>query len=152
MVRNHFFVGVLCVTVLLALTTIAQASGTVTFQIEVLPGLSVSSPDLLVFDPVAPGQSDHQDLNITVWSNVTWELSVQAVGYDVEGGLQGIMEVGSLGGWGEISQDPIMVRAGQPPTGPNGTSMDIPFRFIGSYEDVPGTYSFQVEFTVVAAL
>lgn len=152
MVRNHFFVGVLCVTVLLALTTIAQASGTVTFQIEVLPGLSVSSPDLLVFDPVAPGQSDHQDLNITVWSNVTWELSVQAVGYDVEGGLQGSLEVNSLGGWVELTTERSMLHFGQSPTGPDGTSMDIPFRFIGSYEDVPGTYSFQVEFTVVAAL
>ena len=152
MARHKFLVGIMCLAALLAFGKGIQASNMVTFQVEVLPGLRISNPDTLTFLPVAPGQTDIQELNITVWSNMNWELSVKAVGYGVEGGLRGGMEMGSSGAWYELSEESTVIQLGQPPTGPDGATLRIPFRLTGSYEDAPGNYSFQVEFTVVPSL
>ena len=152
MARHKFLVGIMCLAALLAFGKGIQASNMVTFQVEVLPGLRISNPDTLTFLPVAPGQTDIQELNITVWSNMNWELSVKAVGYGVEGGLQGGVEMGGLGGWHDLSIEAAIIHAEQPPTGPDGATLRIPFRLTGSYEDAPGNYSFQVEFTVVPSL
>jgi hypothetical protein len=152
MARHFLFMGFLCLAVLFALGTAVQAANVVTFQVEVLPGLRLSNPDMLIFVPVAPGQTDIQELNLTVWSNINWELLVKAVGYGVEGGLRGGMEMSNSGAWYELSEESTVIQLGQPPTGPDGATLRIPFRLTGSYEDAPGNYSFRVEFTVVPSL
>ena len=152
MARHKFLVGIMCLAALLAFGKGIQASNMVTFQVEVLPGLRISNPDTLTFLPVAPGQTDIQELNITVWSNMNWELSVKAVGYGVEGGLRGVVQLNDSGSWRDLSSEGTVIQLGRPPTGPDGTILRIPFRLTGSYEDAPGNYSFQVEFTVVPSL
>ncbi len=152
MARHKFLVGIMCLAALLAFGKGIQASNMVTFQVEVLPGLRISNPDTLTFLPVAPGQTDIQELNITVWSNMNWELSVKAVGYGVEGGLRGVVQLNDSGSWRDLSSEGTVIQLGRPPTGPDGTMLQIPFRLTGSYEDAPGNYSFQVEFTVVPSL
>lgn len=129
------------------------ASGFITFQLEVIPGFTIANPDNLVFPPVAPGQTIHQELTITVWSNVRWNLSIRATGEELEGVLFGMVEVeGENGDWHDLFGGVRTLRSSQSPTGPHGRGVHIPFRFAGSYSDTPGLYSFQVEFTVVPAL
>ena len=151
MARRIWLTAVLLVAVLCSLAAGVEASGTVTFYVQVVPGLKISSPDQLTFEPVAPGQSDVQELSLTVWSNVRWQVLVEANGYGAEGGLSGILEVGQSGSWREISAGSV-IHSDQPPTGPDGVVFQTPFRFTGSYDDEPGDYDFQVKFTVVPAL
>ncbi len=152
MFRGFMLVVVLCTATLLALTPGVQATGLVTFQVEVMHGFRVSSPGTLVFAPVAPEQSNIQELELTVWSNVEWDLSVKAIGYDPEGGLQGTVEVGNSGAWHVLSTESNLIQVGQSPTGVAGATLLVPFRIKGSYDDAPGAYSFQVEFTVAPAI
>lgn len=144
---------ILSLLVILACGGVANSSGVVTFQVEVVPGFTVSGPDNLSFDPISPGQTTQHDLGLTVWSNVSWELSVRASGQEGEGGLYGVVEFyDSSSRWTVLDNGTRLVCGDQPLTGPSGLEVIIPFRFTGSYEDSPGTYSFQVEFTVVPAL
>ena len=153
MSKCRFVLGILSIAALLFWSAGAWASGVITFQVEVLPGLTLSSPDNLVFEPVAPGQTKQKDLEITVWSNVSWELSVQGVELDGAGDVFGELEVeGVQGSWYEVIGSRNWLRLDQSPTGPSGADLEIPFRFTGSYEDSPGTYLFQIEFTVVPKL
>jgi len=152
MARRIWLTAVLLVAVLCSLAAGVEASGTVTFYVQVVPGLKISSPDQLTFEPVAPGQSDVQELSLTVWSNVRWQLLVEANGYGAEGGLSGTMEVGDSGIWHKLSAEGTAIYFGQAPTGPDGVVFQTPFRFTGSYDDEPGDYDFQVKFTVVPAL
>lgn len=142
----------LCFSALFALTPGVQATGSVTFQVEVLEGFSISSPATLTFAPVGPGQSDVQDVELTVWSNVAWDLSVKAVGYDPEEGLPGTVEVGASGDWYLLSSETSVIQMSRLPTGAGGAMVSTPFRLQGSYNDAPGSYSFQVQFTVSAAI
>ena len=149
--RSRFALTFLCLILLVTWGAVAQASGVITFQVEVLPGLSISSPDNLSFGPLAPGQTTYKELGITVWANVPWELWVQAIDYDLEGGLQGIVEVeASRGNWLDLFTETRIFRSDE--TGPDGMEVQVPFRITGSYADVPGSYSFQAEFTVVPSL
>lgn len=149
--RSKLAFGALTLCVFLFSATFVQASGVVTFQIEVLPGVSISSPDNLVFDPVAPGQRVEQDVGVTVWSNVEWELAAQVIDYGA-GDLQGLIEVlDPQGLWRELSTTARTLMVNRPVTGAEGLEVQIPFRVTGSY-DLPGSYSFQVEFTVVPSL
>ncbi|MDI9485588.1 MAG: hypothetical protein QM372_09020 [Bacillota bacterium] len=152
MVRHKVLAAVLLATVMLGIALGVEASGTVTFFVKIEPGLKISSPDTLTFAPVAPGQTDVQDLNITVWSNVRWQLLVEAIGYGGEGGLRSTLEIGDLGNWHELSAEGDAVYVGQPPTGSEGITMGVPFRFTPSFADEPDDYSFQVKLTVVPAL
>jgi hypothetical protein len=152
MVRHKVLAAVLLATVMLGIALGVEASGTVTFFVKIEPGLKISSPDTLTFAPVAPGQTDVQDLNITVWSNVRWQLLVEAIGYGGEDGLHGMLEISDLGSWRELSRDGTVIQLGRPATGPDGLSVPIPFRFTPSFADEPDDYSFQVKLTVVPAL
>lgn len=139
--------------VILLSTGLTLASGLITFQLEVIPGFTISGPEQLVFPPVAPGQISQQELTIRVWSNVRWNLSVRVVSEGVEEGFHGTLEVeGENGDWYEFGVGSRTLRSSQPPTGESGREVNIPFRFRGSYSDVPGNYSLQVEFTVVPSL
>ncbi|NMB01379.1 MAG: hypothetical protein GX971_07685 [Firmicutes bacterium] len=132
--------------------TVAQASGVITFQIEVLPGLTISSPDQLSFGGVAPGQTVEKELELTVWSNVKWKMLVKSIDH-MSGWLRGTIDVQDFGGtWHELSTQMRPLLVDQDVTGPGGTDVQIPFRFTGSYDDTPGNYSFEVEFTVVPSL
>jgi len=152
MARYGLLVGSLCIIVLLVGGMVVQASNVVTFQVEVLPGLRIANPGTLTFSSVAPGQTVLEDLNLTVWSNVNWELLVKAVGLGTEEGFRGGVELGSAGSWYELTEEITQVSVSRPPTGDEGISVRVPFRLTGSYEDAPGNYSFQVEFTVVPSL
>ena len=83
--------AVLLATVMLGIALGVEASGTVTFFVKIEPGLKISSPDTLT-SPVALGQTDVQDLNITV-GPVRWQLLVEAIGYGGEDGLHGMLEI-----------------------------------------------------------
>ncbi len=144
-----FFVVLFCVN------DTVSASGHVVFQIEVTPGFAVSIPDILVFAPAAPGQTVYQDLSITVWSNVGWELIVSSPG-DVLGEdgspafLQSGLEVRMQSGeWRRILGLERSIRTNQEPTGPEGTQLSVPFRFTSDFSDAPGVYTIDVQFTVV---
>lgn len=152
MSRNFLFVIALCLAAMLALTPGVEATGSVIFYVEVLHGFRIASPGTLTFAPVAPDQTNLQELEITVWSNVEWDLSVKAVGYNPEEGLRGTVEVGASGAWQVLSSESSFIQLGQPPTGASGAALLTPFRFKGSYDDAPGPYSFQVEFTVAPAI
>src|SRR5690554_6793927 len=83
---------------LMLLTSVSVfASGNVTFRVHVVPGFALSVQDELVFNQVTPGQTVHEDLLVTVWSNVNWDLLVDAAGevldsegnpYALHGGLE----------------------------------------------------------------
>jgi hypothetical protein len=152
MARYGLLVGSLCIIVLLVGGMVVQASNVVTFQVEVLPGLRIANPGTLTFSSVAPGQTVLEDLNLTVWSNVNWELLVKAVGLGTEEGFRGGVELNDFGYWRSLSDESMLIHLGQKPTGAEGLSVQVPFRLTGSYEDAPGNYSFQVEFTVVPSL
>lgn len=150
--RHLLFFCFLCAA-LAASSGVCLSTGVVTFQIEVTAGFTISSPDHLIFEPVAPGQTTYRELIITVWSNVDWELMVATIGEDMPGGLRGQIEFNrSDGVWAPLGKLAYPVRSNQPLTGPTGSEVTIPFRFTGSFEDTPGNYSFQVELTVVPAL
>lgn len=147
---NLVFLAILS---LMILSGAADASGVITFQIEILPGLAISSPDLLNFGALAPGEQSEQALTLTVWSNVPWELSVRPLNALDSDGLLGTLEVQDESGrWRELSEFQVIVSTNQPPTGPDGAQIQVPFRYIGSYGDEPGGYELQVQFTVVPAL
>lgn len=147
---NLVFLAILS---LMILSGAADASGVITFQIEILPGLAISSPDLLNFGALAPGEQSEQALTLTVWSNVPWELSVRTVTYPGSDDLGGRLEVQDGGGrWWDFLGTQRVLYTDQPPTGPDGAQIQVPFRYIGSYGDEPGGYELQVQFTVVPAL
>ena len=142
-----------CLFVLSVWGGITHASGVITFQVEVIPGFTISAPDSLLFPPVAPDQISQQELTLRVWSNVQWNLSIRATGEEVEGSLFGSLQVEGEGGdWYELFGGSRTLRSSQMATGVTGREVYVPFRFEGSYEDTPGVYSFAVEFTVVPAL
>lgn len=117
---------------------------------EVVPGLTISSPELLDFSTIAPGQSSQRNLELIIWSNIGWKLLVQARGDDVETRLNGAMEVqDEQGKWSELLTRVSTLYDAQPSTGPDGIKLDIPFRITSSYGDDPGVYSFEVKFTLV---
>lgn len=136
--------------ILILASSVVCASGIITFQVEVVPGLTISSPELLDFSTVAPGQSSQRNLELIIWSNTGWELLVQARGDDVETRLNGAMEVqDDQGKWSELLTRVSTLYDAQPSTGPDGIKLNIPFRFTSSYGDDPGVYSFEVKFTLV---
>lgn len=142
-----------CLFVLSVWGGITHASGVITFQVEVIPGFTISAPDSLLFPPVAPDQISQQELTLRVWSNVQWNLSIRATGEEVEGSLFGTIEAqGEDGVWYGFFGGNRTLRSSQAPTGIAGKELNIPFRFEGNYKDTPGVYSFAVEFTVVPAL
>lgn len=129
------------------------ASGLITFQLEVVPGFSISAPEQLVLPPVAPGQASQTELSMRVWSNVRWNLDIRVLNEGTEGGLYGVLEMkGEDSVWHELGLGTRMLRSQQSSTGENGRELSIPIRFMGSFDDVPGNYSVQVEFTVVPSL
>ncbi len=149
--RRKLFALILFCSMVAALSGTIWAEGLVTFQIEVIPGFTVSCPDTLTFAPIGPGQTTYQDLTVTIWSNVDWELSVRIVGEN--GGLKGEAEFAKGDDvWIPLDNVGRSIFLNQPSTGPGGSEVIIPFRFTGSYQDTPGDYFFQVEFTVVPAL
>lgn len=150
--KKRMYMGVFLLLLLtVAVHGLGETAGVITFQIKVLPGLSISTPELLVFEPVAPGQTTSQELNLTVWSNVNWRLMV--TGEQDTSGLEGdILFQDWLGSWIPLVYLDTIVIDLQQPTGPEGTQVTIPFRFEGSYQDLPGTYSLDVKFTVVPTL
>ncbi|HBG01998.1 MAG TPA: hypothetical protein DDW87_10560 [Firmicutes bacterium] len=150
--KNKLLVSALCIAVLFVWIVGAQASGIVTFRVNVTPGMTISSPGTLEFESVAPDQTLERDLNITVWSNVDWQLTARSVDYD-QGGLQGVIEAAdSYGSWHDLGSEEWVLRRDELPTGASGLTFDIPFRFTGSYSDAPDTYEFQIQLTVVSAL
>ena len=155
--KNRIFVLGFFV-VLLCANSIADASGHVTFRIEVVSGFAVSVPDTLVFAPAAPGETVYQDLPITVWSNVGWELRVSSPGGALDGegspssvssGLQVCVE-GNV--WRDLFGLERMVATNQPPTGSEGMQVNVPFRFVSDFSNEPGVYTIDVEFTVVPVI
>lgn len=128
------------------------ASGSIVFHVEVASGVTISTPEELSFGRVAPGQAVQEDLEVEVWSNVEWQMGVQVTD-PMLGGLRGRVEVQDhQGTWKDVTTQTRTILMNQPATGTEGIVAKIPFRFTGSFEDTPGTYSFEVEFTVVPAL
>lgn len=129
------------------------ASGLITFQLEVVPGFSISAPEQLVLPPVAPGQASQTELSMRVWSNVRWNLIIKVPSEGMDEGLYGVLEAkGDTGEWREFSKGERTLFTSQMTTGEKGRMVSIPVRFMGSFDDVPGNYSVQVEFTVVPSL
>ena len=155
--KNRIFVLGFFV-VLLCINGTAGASGHVMFQIEVVSGFAVSVPDTLVFAPAAPGETVYQDLPITVWSNVGWELRVSSSGGALGGEgspspvLLGLEVTDHSGTWRPLDDISRTVRTDQLPTGPEGIQVNVPFRFVSDFSNEPGVYTINVEFTVVPVI
>lgn len=149
MARHNLVVILVLLVAFLALGIEAEAGGVVRFHVKVLDAMKISNPESIDFPAVAPGKSVQQDLSITVWSNVKWGLKVRAVDNE---DLQGAVEFSAAGIWHELSHDSLGVLLGQPPTGPGGATIEIPFILHGGYEHVAGDYTFEVEFTVVPSI
>ena len=154
--KNRIFVLGFFV-VLLCINGTVGASGHVMFQIEVVSGFAVSVPDTLVFAPAAPGETVYQDLSITVWSNVGWELRVSSSGGALGGDdssssvLSGL-EVCAENVWRSLFGLERIVATNQLPTGPEGIQVNVPFRFVSDFSNEPGVYTINVEFTVVPVI
>jgi hypothetical protein len=151
MLKKKLLAGLFCLAMLLVWVGGIQASGLVTFRVEVISGMTISSPSELVFSSVVPGIPAEKDLEITVWSNVEWELKVRCADYE-QGGLKGVIEVEDSDTWYNIFSQARTIRLGQAPTGKDGLTLDIPFRFTASYSDAPANYQFEIELTVVPAI
>lgn len=152
MARRLCVAFVVCMFLLLPVNKV-ESGGVITFQVEVIPGVTIESPDNLVFEPVAPGQSTEQNLSLTVWANFLWELSVRSLREDAGENFFGDVEVQDENGvWYDLFARRRIIRSEQSSTGALGKEISVPFRFKGSFDDEPGTYSFEVEFTVVPAL
>lgn len=150
MAKNKGIFSFLGLVLLLIGTTAAQAAGIITVQVEILPGFSISAPSSFSMGPLMPDQSAEKELELTVWSNVPWELTASLYGFAQ---VPGILEVrDGRGVWLEMGPGARRITWDQPETGPEGTQLKIPFRFSSGYADAPGTYTFQLEFTVVPAL
>ena len=150
-----FLLGFFCVLMLVG-TGIASA-GSVTFFVEVAPGFAISLDDTLTFPQASPGDTVEAELDVTIWSNVGWELMVSATAAQSGDGsprsLEGGLEVlGANGVWRPLDHIQRTVRTNEPPTSATGESFSVPFRFQAGFGDPPGTYTIQVEFTVVPEL
>lgn len=139
--------------IILLCSAAAGAAGMVNFQIEVIPGFTVEGPEKLVFEAAAPGGIVQRDLMLTVWSNVTWELLVKAYSQGTGDALQGQLECCSAwGSWDSPNSEGRSICKSEMPTGEAGYEVGIPFRFVGSYDDLPGDYTVGIEITVVPML
>ncbi|MGI6625446.1 MAG: hypothetical protein ACOX57_08520 [Limnochordia bacterium] len=117
MLKKKLLAGLFCLAVLLVWVGGIQASGLVTFRVEVISGMTISSPSELVFSSVVPGIPAEKDLEIIVWSNVEWELKGKAVD-DGLGGLEGLIEAqDSHGTWYDLGANEWLLRRAEPPTG-----------------------------------
>ncbi len=155
-----FQLGFFCVLVLLSTGSVAVASGgsgKVTMFVEVAPGFAISLQDSLTFPQAAPGRSVEAELDVTVWSNVDWELMAASIAVHSEDGtshvLDGAVEIlDATGLWMPLTEFGRLVRMGESPTSQEGQAFSVPIRFQPGFGDGPGTYTIQVQFTVVPAL
>ena len=151
MIKRSLVFAVLMVAFLMVGTSV-EASGRVTFEIEITSGCSLLSPGDLTFPPVGPGQTVQQDLEITVFSNTNWSLEMEVRDLGEGDALLDAVQLRYDGKWQNLPTEKTSISEEQPPTGQNGLVVRVPFRLQGGYEHNPGSYSFEVEFTVVPAL
>ncbi|NLJ80750.1 MAG: hypothetical protein GX335_06985 [Firmicutes bacterium] len=150
--RKLVFLGLFTLA-LIALSGICHSSGLVIFEIEVISGFTVSNPENLVFDAVAPGQTSNRDLTVKVWSNIEWDLLVSFVEKGESEDLSGEVEFSKNGGiWQRLTNMGLPAVTNQLPTGAAGREVVLPFRFTSSYDDALGSHSLQVELTVAPAI
>lgn len=152
MARQYLLVMALLVAALFSLNVAVEASGVVTFEVEIVSGYRLDSPNFLTFAPVGPGQVAQQDLEIVVYSNTEWSLEMKARNLGDADALADAIQFRDSGMWRALPHEKSTICAEQPATGQDGTVVNIPFRFQGGYEHDPGTYSILVEFTVVPTL
>ena len=152
MARQYLLVMALLVAALFSLNVAVEASGVVTFEVEIVSGYRLESPSALIFPKVGPGQVSQQDLEIIVYSNTEWNLEMRVESYGDNQFLSDAIQFRDSGMWRALPHEKSTICAEQPATGQDGTVVNIPFRFQGGYEHDPGTYSILVEFTVVPTL
>lgn len=151
-----FRLGFFCALFLALLGTTAGADGSVTLFVDVKPGLALQVQDSLTFPEAGPGQGVEAELDVTVWSNVEWQLRVAAFAVHLDGvpsDLEGSLEVRSGANfWYVLDGATKALLTEQPPTTGDGVTVAVPFRFTPGYGDAPGRYAIQVEFTVVSEI
>ncbi|HHT74322.1 MAG TPA: hypothetical protein GX008_11490, partial [Firmicutes bacterium] len=143
-----FRLGFFCALFLALLGTTAGADGSVTLFVDVKPGLALQVQESLTFPEAGPGQGVEAELDVTVWSNVGWELFVAASAVrldDMPVTLEGLLEVQTASGyWRFLDEIGRGVLTDQPPTTGDGVTVAVPFRFTPGYGDAPGRYAIQV--------
>jgi len=153
-----FHLGFFCALILIAAGSVLAApeEGAVTLVVEVKAGSAISVQDTLSFPEAGPGQPVEAALEVTVWSNVDWQLGVAATAAQrdtVPAVLDGELSVKAISGqWYAIDEVPIPVIDTVSKTTKDGATFAIPFRFTPGFGDEPGTYYITVEFTVVPAI
>jgi hypothetical protein len=148
MARRKAACMALSLAVLLAAAS-AQASETVTVQVTILEGFSISGPGNIIIGALAPEEQRRTDMELNVWSNVPWELSVtlaEGSNPPMKVEVQDMEET-----WVTLSGTKLLYW-NQDVTGSEGRVIKVPIRCTGTYGDLPGNYSFRLEFTVVPAL
>lgn len=132
-------------------------SGKVTVFVEVAPGFAISVQDSLTFPQAAPGTSVEAELDVTVWSNVEWQLLATSTSVHSKDGnphvLKGTVDIiDAFGLWEPLTNKVRTIRMEEPPTSQDGRDLTVPIRFQPGFGDAPGTYTIEVQFTVVPAL
>ena len=128
-----FQLGFFCVLVLLSTGSVAVASGDsgrVTMFVEVAPGFAISVQDSLTFPQAAPGRSVEAELDVTVWSNVDWELMAASIAVHSEDGTSHVLD-GAVEILDATGLDAYGVRAfgsdGRTPTSQEGQAFSVPY-------------------------
>ncbi|HHT42237.1 MAG TPA: hypothetical protein GX014_02385 [Firmicutes bacterium] len=148
MIRSKFAGMVLVVCFLLLCGSTAWAEGILTLRFEVQEGFSVSIPDnILDLGPVVPEQTLNSEASVTVWSNVPWALYARVQSPAEIPCMIEIMDM--KGNWVNLTSTSRVIMSGQESTGADGQDFVFPMRLKSSYGETPGTYSIQLQFTVV---
>ena len=142
-----FQLGFFCVLVLLSTGSVAVASGgsgKVTMFVEVAPGFAISVQDSLTFPQAAPGRSVEAELDVTVWSNVDWQLRATATTVRSEDGTpmtsKAALRFWIESAWRNLLIGERIIVMSQQPTPSEGETISVPFRFQPGFGDGPGTY------------
>lgn len=151
-----FRLGFFCALIAVLAATALAADGSVVFYVDVAPGFAIALQDSLTFPQAVPGQTVEAQLDVTVWSNIEWDLYAAVPAVHLDGqpvGLEGKLEVcNAFGSWRVLDHAGLTILTGQSPTTAAGLTFTVPVRFTAGFGDAPGTYAIQVEFTVVPKL
>lgn len=67
--------------------------------------------------------------------------------------LKGTVDIiDAFGLWEPLTNKVRTIRMEEPPTSQDGRDLTVPIRFQPGFGDAPGTYTIEVQFTVVPAL
>ncbi len=151
----RFLLIILMLVLFLGITGIGVAEKIrVSFTVEPYALLEILTPNL-VFPPVNPGEMVEEIVSLLVKANVAWDLRiVGSRSAETEDGTDvdvhsSILVKDHLDMWEKITEISPRIMINQTPTDSDGIPLQIPLRLEADFNDPPGTYETQIEFTLV---